>query len=127
MMGKPIAIFILVLFITAALCAPLAYAQEEPVRHVLVLNSYNNGFVQTDNIVKGIESVLKPEENDIELRIEYMDSKAIKYDGQYKEKLYDLYKYKYGNQTFDLIISSDDNAFNFLREYHEDLFPDTPI
>jgi len=38
-----------------------------------------------------------------------------------------LYKYKYGNQTFDLIISSDDNAFNFLREYREDLFPGTPI
>ncbi len=35
--------------------------------------------------------------------------------------------YKYGNQTFDLIISSDDNAFNFLLEYREDLFPDTPI
>ena len=92
MMGKPIAIFILVLLIALPLCAPLAYAQEEPVRHVLVLNSYNKGFVQTDNIVKGIESVLKPEENDIELRIEYMDSKAIKYDSQYKEKLYDLYK-----------------------------------
>jgi len=56
-----------------------------------------------------------------------MDSKATKYDSQYKEKLYRLYKYKYGNQSFDLIISSDDNAFNFLREYHEDLFPDTPI
>jgi PAS domain S-box-containing protein len=127
MRGKPIAIFILVLFIALPLCAPLAYAQEEQVRRVLVLNSYNKGFAQTDDIVKGVESVLKPEENDIELRIEYMDSKATKYDSPYKKKLYELYKYKYGNQTFDLIICSDDNAFNFLCEYHEDLFPDTPI
>ncbi|MCD4844999.1 MAG: GAF domain-containing protein [Methanosarcinales archaeon] len=127
MIGKPIAIFIITLFIILSLCSPLVYAPEEHLKRVHVLNSYHKGFAQTDEIVNGVEFVLKPEENDIDLRIEYMDSKATKYDSQYKEKLYDLYKYKYGNQTFDLIISSDDNAFNFLREYHEDLFPDTPI
>ncbi|MCD4797375.1 MAG: hypothetical protein K8R49_09450, partial [Candidatus Cloacimonetes bacterium] len=87
----------------------------------------HKGFVQTDNIVKGIESVLEPEKNSIDLIIEYMDSKAIEFGTQYKEKLYDLYNYKYCNRKFDLIISSDDNAFDFLREYHDDLFPDTPI
>ncbi len=120
-------ISIALIIISLSFVIPLANAQEEQTKRVLVLNSYHKGFAQTDDIVKGIESVLKPEENDIELRIEYMDSKATKYDSRYKEKLYELYKYKYGNQTFDLIISSDDNAFNFLREYHEDLFPDTPI
>jgi len=105
----------------------LVYAQEEQTKHVLVLNSYHKGFLSTDNLVIGIESVLGSEENDIELKIEYMDSKSTTYTTQYKEKLYDLYKYKYGNQTFDLIISTDDNAFNFLCEYHEDLFPGTPV
>ena len=124
---KPITIFIIFLFIILTLYIPSTYAQEGQTKRVLVLNSYHKGFLWTDNIVKGIESVLGPEGNCVELKIEYMDSKATKYDTQYKEKLYDLYKYKYGNQTFDLIISSDDNAFNFLREYHEDLFPDTPI
>ena len=124
---KPISIFIILLFIILTLYIPSMYAQEGQAKRVLVLNSYHKGFLWTDNIVKGIESVLGPEENCVELKIEYMDSKATKYDTQYKEQLYDLYKYKYGNQTFDLIISSDDNAFNFLREYHEDLFPDTPI
>ncbi|MCD4818392.1 MAG: PAS domain S-box protein [Candidatus Cloacimonetes bacterium] len=103
------------------------FAQENTTKKVLILNSYHKGFVQTDNIVKGIESVLKSPKNSIDLIIEYMDSKAIEYGTQYKEKLYDLYSYKYGNQKFDLIISSDDNAFDFLREYHKDLFPDTPI
>jgi len=120
-------LIILSLFVISSLCGPLACAQEEPAKRVLVLNSYHKGFVQTDNIVKGIESVLKPGENNIELRIEYMDSKATQYETQYKERLYDLYKYKYGNQQFDVIISSDDNAFDFLREYHEGLFPGTPI
>lgn len=68
MISKPIAISMLVLFIVLSLCTPLAYAQEEPSKrvlvpskHVLVLNSYNKGFTQTDDIVNGIESVLKPE------------------------------------------------------------------
>jgi len=125
--SKSVAIFTISLLLTLSLCSQLSYAQEEPAKRVLVLNSYHKGFLATDAIVNGVESVLKPEENDIELRIEYMDSKSTKYDSPYKEKLYELYKYKYGNQTFDLIISSDDNAFNFLREYHEDLFPGTPV
>jgi PAS domain S-box-containing protein len=105
----------------------LSCAQEEPAKRVLVLNSYHREFLWTDSIVKGIESVMGSEENDIGLTIEYMDTKSIKYDARYKEKLYDLYKYKYGNRTSDLIIATDDNAFDFLREYHEDIFPETPV
>jgi len=41
--------------------------------------------------------------------------------------LYDLYAHKYANQTFDVIISTDDNALNFLREYHGEIFPNVPI
>ncbi|MGD9215687.1 MAG: ATP-binding protein [Desulfobacteraceae bacterium] len=41
--------------------------------------------------------------------------------------LYELYAYKYRHQKFDVVISSDDNAFNFLREYYQAIFPDTPI
>ncbi|MBE9582444.1 MAG: hypothetical protein IMF18_12585, partial [Proteobacteria bacterium] len=125
--SKSAAIFSISLLLTLSLCGSLANAQEETAKRVLVLNSYHKGFLWTDNTVKGIESVMGSEENEIELTIEYMDTKSIKYDARYKEKLYDLYKYKYGNQTFDLIISTDDNAFDFLREYHEDLFPGTPV
>ncbi|MCP4608948.1 MAG: hypothetical protein GY845_09575, partial [Planctomycetes bacterium] len=59
--------------------------------------------------------------------VEYMDSKAIVYDAAYKKMLYDVYAYKYANQTFDVIISTDDNALNFLREYHGEIFPHVPI
>ncbi|MEA1905910.1 MAG: ATP-binding protein [Euryarchaeota archaeon] len=125
--SKSIAIFMIPLLLAISLCGQLSCGQEEPAKRVLVLNSYHKGFLWTDNTVKGIESVVGSEENDIELTIEYMDTKSITYDARYKEKLYDLYQYKYGNQTFDMIISTDDNAFDFLREYHEDLFPGTPV
>jgi len=104
----------------------ISHGQDEGTKHLLVLHSYHKGYSWTDNIQKGIESVLEPE-NNTHLTIEYMDAKAIEFNREYKEKLFDLYKYKYRNKGFDLIISSDNNAFNFLREYYEVLFPDTPI
>ena len=121
------AIRILNLSIIIFLLNSFLFAQENPQKNVLILNSYNKGFLQTDNIVNGIESVLEPEKNNIDLKIEYMDTKATGYKIEYKERLFDLYKYKYGNKKFDLIISTDDNALDFLREYHKSLFPGVPI
>ncbi len=100
----------------------LALAKQPQQNHVLVLNSYEKGFPWTDNIVKGIESTLTKELPDINLKIEYMDSKLIKYNDVYKKKLHDLYLYKYGKSKFNVIITTDDNAFNFVREYHKSVF-----
>jgi len=108
------------------LFCPSLFAREEHLKNVLVLNSYHSGFTHTDDIIEGIENILQPEENNIELRIEYMDTKTMGYETEYKERLVDFYTYKYGNTEFDLIISTDDNAFNFLLEYHYDLFPGVP-
>jgi PAS domain S-box-containing protein len=90
-----------------------------PKKNVLVLNSYNYGYGWTDSIMKGIESALKP--GAYILNVEYMDTKRIE-DDTYFEKLYDLYKYRFKNAVFDVIIASDDNAFNFLKTYKNDLF-----
>ncbi|MFK5954304.1 MAG: ABC transporter substrate binding protein [Desulfobacterium sp.] len=118
------------LMIGMCLFLPLSdqvYAKDVRTVKILVLNSYHKGLPWTDNFVNGIESVLIREKVDADLVIEYMDSKAVKYDKTYKTMLYKLYSHKYGYQKFDVIISSDDNAFNFLREYHKAIFPDTPI
>ena len=56
-----------------------------------------------------------------------MDSKEVKYDSAYKKELFDLYTFKYKNLKFDVIITTDDNAFNFVREHHEDIFSGTNV
>jgi signal transduction histidine kinase len=104
------------------LSSVVAHAENSHKAHVLVLNSYEKGFPWTDNVVNGIESVLKKELPDVELKVEYMDSKAVKYDSAYKKMLFDLYAYKYKDVNLDALITSDDNAFNFVREYHEEIF-----
>lgn len=106
---------------------PSSIAEESETRSVLILHSYNKGFPWTDNINLGIEDSFSNFSDPIEITIEYMDSKANLYNSTYKAKLLDFYQYKYGSKKFDLIISSDDNAIDFLREYGDQLFPDTPI
>ena len=101
------------------------YAQNNHKKNVLVLHSYNYGYGWTDSIMKGIEAVLP--QQDYNLTVEYMDTKRYE-EPAYFQKLYDLYHYKFASKKFDVIICSDDNAFNFLKKYKSDLFaPQTPV
>ncbi len=95
-------------------------------KKVLVLNSYHKGLSWTDSIVKGIESVLKPGNSQVELHFEYMDTKRY-YGEQYTLELYAMYKHKFSKERFDVVIVSDNNALNFMLEYHDELFPLTPV
>ncbi len=95
-------------------------------KKVLVLNSYHKGLSWTDSVVKGVESVLEQESGAIELYYEYMDSKRY-YDEKYLRELYHIYKHKFANNTFDVVIASDNNALNFVSEHHEELFPGIPV
>ncbi len=106
--------------------SPLSNARDNPVQKVLVLNSYHGAFEWTDRIVQGIRSVLETEEQGIEIYIEYMDSKRFS-SKAYIRELEKIYTLKFSGLKFDVIISSDDNAFHFLLENHNDLFADTPV
>jgi len=95
-------------------------------KNVLVLNSYHDGYKWTDDVDKGIDEVLSKSSIPMNIIIEYMDSKRI-YDVQYVQQLVDMYKHKYHKTKFDVIISSDDNAFDFLVKFREQLFEGAPV
>ena len=103
------------------------FAEDTRKTRVLVLNSYHKGIPWVYNHVVGIESSLNSLGIDYDIKLEYMDTKNVKYDSTYKNLLYNMYLYKYANYKFDIIISTDDDALDFLLEYHKQLFPDTPI
>ncbi|WP_196140323.1 GGDEF domain-containing protein [Aliikangiella sp. G2MR2-5] len=94
-------------------------------KRVLVLHSYHQGFHWTDRIMAGINEVLTEQDN-IELFVNYMDTKR-RSDTEYFRLLKKLYFQKYQLFKFDLIISSDDHALDFLLKYRDELFPDTPV
>ena len=100
------------------------YAQEIP-KEVLILNSYHQGLSWSDSIVESLITTLESQAN-VEIHVEYMDSRRINTNIYFKELLA-LYKLRFQNRQFDIIIATDNNAFNFLREHRDTLFPYTPV
>lgn len=105
------------------LCSLNAYSSVS--KHVLILNSYHNGLSWTDSTLKSIKSELLPNPNTA-IHIEYMDSKRYFSEG-YLEHLKQYYQYKYQNQKFDLIISTDNNAYDFLIKNRDEVFGEVPV
>ncbi|MBF0518567.1 MAG: sensor histidine kinase [Nitrospirae bacterium] len=94
-------------------------------KHVLLLNSYNKGYQWTDNQVRGVESLFK-EKEEITLHIEYMDTKRIK-SAEYYKILSELFEHKYKKIHFEIIIVTDDDALDFVKQYREELFKGVPF
>lgn len=111
---------ILLLFI---LCSLSAYSSAH--KHILILNSYHNGLSWTDSTLNSIKRELFPNPNTT-LHIEYMDSKRY-FSEEYLELLKGYYLRKYKNHKFDLIISTDNNAYDFLIKNRDEIFGEIPV
>ena len=122
---KCICFLLLVIILIGGTMPPLV-AQGLTKKSVLVLNSYHKDYKWSDNIVEGITSVLAPNSQNVDMQVEYMDTHRIS-GNNYIQQLFEIYKYKFQNKKFDVIIASDDPAFSFLLQYHDQLFPNTPV
>ena len=93
---------------------------------ILVLHSYHQGYKWTDDIQRGIAEEFSRDKGRVFLNIQYMDSKRFN-EADYYRQLAALYRYKYQDKPFDVIIASDDNALNFLLAHRDGLFGQTPV
>jgi PAS domain S-box-containing protein len=119
-----ISLVLLSLFISIFISISSSWAIQN--KRVLILHSYHKGLAWTDSITKGIEKQIADSGIPIEIEYAYMDTKRT-INQAYIEQLVDLYRIKYQKRPFDVVISSDDNAFQFLLRHHSTLFGDTPI
>lgn len=94
---------------------------------VLLINSYHPQFRWTSELTRGVQDVLATSIQAENLHIEFMDERRFVDDIIYNAKLIDLLKHKYQHYEPDIIITSDDRAFNFILEHGDDLFPGKPI
>jgi len=92
---------------------------------VLIINSYHKGYEFSDSIVNGIEKVLYPN-SEIDVNILYMDSKRVT-SKEYYESLEKLYMVQLKNRKYDLIITVDRFAYDFVLETYNEFFTDEPI
>ncbi len=114
---------ILLSFSFIFICTINALADKKP--NVLILHSYHPAYKWTNDINNGINSVFN-DVTKVNLFVEYMDTKQY-YNKEYVEALTNMYKHKYENIKFDVVISSDDNAFNFLKIHSKEIFNNTPV
>jgi len=108
------------------LLVPFSALAQKEKKTVLYLNSYHDGYQWSDHVLEGIRNVLTESDYMIDLQIEYMDVKKYNYD-IIKPTLYTLYKEKFKNELFDIVMVSDNDALSFVQEYRNELFPDVPI
>ncbi|MBU3014287.1 PAS domain-containing protein [Poseidonibacter lekithochrous] len=97
-------------------------------KEVLLLHSYHKGYIWSDDISKTIEKNFEESigSENIELTTVYMDTKRVA-DPSYIDQLARLYKQQFKKRNFDLVIVSDNNAFEFVINYHTYLFENLPI
>jgi len=118
---------VILFFCILLLVSGLLFTQQAEFKKVLVLHSYHLGYEWTDDINKAISETLNTDKN-IELTIEFMDllrNPSEEYLIKFEEIL--LLKYKERNINFDVIVVSDDPAFNFLLKTRDKLFKGIPI
>lgn len=96
-------------------------------KQILLLNSYHHNFSWNEEIFRGLTDVLRPRETGIVLHMENMDTKRVEFNKQYARQLRDVFKHKYHGIKLNLIFATDNNAFDFLKQYHSTLFPNIPV
>lgn len=116
----------LILIFALALLLPGPALAQKSKKNVLYLNSYHDGYQWSDQVLQGIRKVLHDSDYKIDLQIEYLDAKKYKYE-YIKPRLYTLYREKFKDEKFDIIILSDNDALNFIQEYREELFGNVPV
>ncbi len=118
----------LTLLLIVMLLLPLfrLQAQKADTLKVLMLNSYHQGYIWTDGIVESIRSEFAGDPREIQLLIEYMDTKHY-HSKEYTEMLRNLYLFKYKRVHLDLIIVTDNYALDFVKKYRKQLFNHAPV
>jgi diguanylate cyclase (GGDEF)-like protein/PAS domain S-box-containing protein len=102
------------------------YKGPDDIRNVLVLHSSHRGYGWTDSIMEGIEIAMEAAPENIELWVEYLDASRLRSDS-FARQLSTFYQRKYGQLKFDVIITSDRKALEFLLDNRQAIAPGVPV
>lgn len=113
----------LFLFLVALCFANISYGKT--MQHILLLNSYHEGYRWENEINRAIHAKISEKEN-IRLYIEYLDAKRFP-SRSHLNLQKDYFKEKYSRFTFDAIICTDNSALNFIIRNREGVFNNSPV
>lgn len=114
------------LFFIISFWQPAALAAIDNRSEILILHSYSPDYEWTQSEQAGIDAAFTSLKNQYKMRIEYMDSNNNPELMNFP-LLKQLYKEKFSNSLFKVIIVTDNAALNFLRLNRDELFPGVPV
>ncbi len=117
---------ILLLFLFAILWPRSAQCNHIAGEHVLIVHSYHQDFPWTDSIMAGMVDVIHREAPEADIHVEYLDAKRTPPE-QMVPSFKELLVLKYGESKPDVILVSDDAAFQAMLALRAPLFPGVPL
>lgn len=100
-------------FIIASLCLTLVFSCSNERYRVLYINSYNEGYPPSDEIMQALAKNLPTDS--FELKIEFLNSKIESSADNIHQRVDSILKLMYEFQP-DIVVISDDNAMKYLVE-----------
>ena len=94
--------------------------------HILVVNSYHQGFKWTDELTETVTGDLMKTFPDAEMHVVYLDRKR-QLSQNYLHLIREQLQYWYPQNRPDVVITSDDAALSFVKQWSDQLFPQVPV
>ena len=123
--GVSIVLAILLLYCASAAATPLS-CDAQKIDHILIIHSYGPDMDWVGAVTSGLAHVFPADDPDTAIYTEYMDGKLVS-DSLHYENLAAVYRHKYASIPIDLILVSDDDAYAFIRQFGDELFPRVPV
>lgn len=99
---------------------------DEYKHNILFLQSYDPQNIWTRNISEGFYQTIDKNRDTIRVYEEYMDTKRSQDQVDY-DRFTKYFESKYENTSFSLIVTADNNAFDYVRNKNPDFFGQTPV
>ncbi|MEO5365684.1 MAG: ATP-binding protein [Magnetococcus sp. WYHC-3] len=117
---------LLVALLLALSAAPSPLQGAGNPARVLYLNAYHVGYSWSDNLQQGLTEGLRAYPEPLEMSVEYLDSRRFDI-ARHRQALADLLQKKYADYPLDLVVTSDNAAFDFAVAHRDTLFPGVPL
>jgi PAS domain S-box-containing protein len=96
-------------------------------KRVFVLNSFNHGYTWTDNMQRGIDDTFGSSGITVNSYVTFMDMKRVDPSAQYFQKIKEMIREGYRGVRFDAVLACDNDAFEFIKKFRDELFPGVPV
>ncbi len=120
-------LFFGLIFLLVLLAPGQVFCEQPETRpaKILILNSFNQGLAWTEKMMEGLRSEFDRALPGFEIYVEYLDTLNYRKDEVFP-RLKNFYENRFRDH-FDIVVTSDYNAFEFVLKYRDELFRDVPV